>query len=74
MRNIFKDLIDVQKYRIQRNTYMVKYEASEKEKKNIEKSRDMLKESNKRLRKKIKELESEKKDGKSSRKVKARTK
>lgn len=74
MRNIFKDLIDVQKYRVQRNTYMIKYEASEKEKKNIEKSRDMLKENNKKLRKKIKELESEKNNGKPNKKVKTRIK
>ena len=64
MRNIFKDLIDVQKYRVQRNTYMIKYEASEKEKKNIEKSRDMLKQSNKKLKQRIKELENDKKNRK----------
>lgn len=74
MRNIFKDLIDVQKYRVQRNTYKIKYEASEKEKKDLEKSRDMLKENNKKLRQRIKELESEKTNGKPNRKVKTRIK
>nr|DAU14527.1 MAG TPA: hypothetical protein [Caudoviricetes sp.] len=70
MRNIFRDLIDVQKYRKQRNTYKIKYEASEKEKKNLEKSRDMLRKSNKNLRKRIKELEDERTYRKSRKKTK----
>lgn len=64
MRNIFKDLIDVQKYRVQRNTYENKYFALQKEYNNLLKSRDMLKNNNDKLRKKIVFLESELKEWK----------
>lgn len=59
MKNIFKDMIDVQKYRIQRNTFENKYLTLEKEHKNLSKSRDMLKNNNDKLRKKIVFLERE---------------